>query len=158
MQCHDVTHDVTAPPDDVTSENKRCTLEVVCPKCMNTELPKMPTKTQDRDHLDHWVVCLMPHPPPHIWAHPCNRSLQPLYLHYITTLCIYRYTNLQKQGRGGPRDLPAQSSSTSDSRAFTSTAVSCGDPGSCGVKCTGEQPPTVASESDHGSSKARGSS
>ena len=38
----------------------------------------------------------MPHPPPCIWAHPHNWSLQPLYLHNVTmlhsgiTLQIYR--------------------------------------------------------------------
>ena len=40
-------------------------------------------ETQARDHPDHRVVCRMPHPPPHIWARPCDRSLQPLYLHYL---------------------------------------------------------------------------
>ena len=29
-----------APPDDVTSENKWHTLDAVCPKYINTELPK----------------------------------------------------------------------------------------------------------------------
>ena len=37
-------------------------------------------------------------------------------------------------------------------------AVSCGGPSSCGVECTGEQPPTVVSESNCRSSKVRGSS
>ena len=67
-------------------------------------------------------------------------------------------TNLQKVGWGGPPTLPAQRTSTSESHACTSTAISCGDYGSCGVECTGERPPTVASESDCGSSKVRGSS
>ena len=48
-------------------------------------------------------VRLMPHPPPCIWAHLHDRSLQPLYLHYVTmlhmgiTLQIYR-----REGRGPP--------------------------------------------------------
>ena len=49
-----------------------------------------------RDLPDHQEDCLMPHPPPHIWAHPHDWSLQLLYLHYFTmlhseiTLHIYR--------------------------------------------------------------------
>ena len=31
-------------------------------------------------HPGHRVFHAMPHPPPRIWAHPCNWSLQPLYL------------------------------------------------------------------------------
>ena len=46
-----------------------------------------------RNHLDHRVICEMPHPPPCIWAHPYDQSLQPLYLHYITMLCLV-ITNL----------------------------------------------------------------
>ena len=53
---------------------------------------------------------------------------------------------------------PSQSSSTSDSLACTSTVASIGDPSSGGVTHLGEQPSAVASESDHGSSKARRSS
>ena len=54
-------------------------------------------KTSGRDHPDRWLVRLMPHPPPHIWAHPRDRSLQPLYLSTLyynhctfTNLQIYR--------------------------------------------------------------------
>ena len=36
----DITHDVMAPPDNVTSENKRRTLDVVHQKRVTTELPK----------------------------------------------------------------------------------------------------------------------
>ena len=43
-------------------------------------------------------------------------------------------------------------------RACTSMAVSCGNPSSCGVKHTGERPPTVASEPNHRSLRAEGSS
>ena len=35
----------------------------------------------------------MPHPLPRIWVRPRDQSLQPLYLHYITTLCLM-ITNL----------------------------------------------------------------
>ena len=59
---------------------------------------------------------------------------------------------------GGTPTPPAQRASNSESHACTLIAVSCGNPGSCGVERTGEQPPTVASESDRGSSNARGSS
>ena len=65
--------------------------------------------------------------------------------------------NLHKGGWGGPPTLPAQRASTSESCMCTSMA-SCGDPGPCGVKCTGERLPTVALESDRGSSKVRGCS
>ena len=44
---------------------------------------------------------MMPHPPPHIWAHPCDRSLQPLYL--STLFCntfVHNLTNLQTQDTG----------------------------------------------------------
>ena len=86
VQCPDITHDVKAPPDDVRSKNKRCTLD--------TELPKNGCQTQGRDHPDCRVVHPMPHPPLRIWACPHDWSLQPLYLHYITMLCIL-FTNLQ---------------------------------------------------------------
>ena len=33
-----------------------------------------------RAYPEHQVFCAMPHPPPHIWVHPHDRSLQPLYL------------------------------------------------------------------------------
>ena len=46
-----------------------------------------------RDHPDGWAIHKTPHPPPHIWACPHNWSLQPLYLHYITMLCLV-ITNL----------------------------------------------------------------
>ena len=61
MPCRDVTHDIMVSPDDVTSENKRHTLDTACPKHMNTELPKNSCQTQGRDHPDHWVVRPMPH-------------------------------------------------------------------------------------------------
>ena len=44
MRCHDVTHDVMAPSNDVTSENKRCASDVVRLKCVNMELLKMAAK------------------------------------------------------------------------------------------------------------------
>ena len=106
--CRDITHDVTAPPDDVTSKNKRHALDASHLKCVNMELPKNGRQTQGRDHLDHRVVCLMPHPPPHIWVHPRDRSLQPLYLHYITMLCIL-FTNLQiYRSKDGVALVPCQ--------------------------------------------------
>ena len=41
-----------------------------------------------RDHPDCQVICKMPHPPPLIWVCPHDRSLQPLYLHYVTMLYL----------------------------------------------------------------------
>ena len=94
MWCCDVIHDVMASPDDVTSENKRHISDVVHPKRVNTELPKNGCETQGKDHPDCWVVHLMPQPPPHIWAHPHDQSLQLLYL---STLYYNRctFTNIQ---------------------------------------------------------------
>ena len=46
MQCHDVTHDVMVPPDDVTSENKLRALDAAHPKCVNMELPNKAAKPQ----------------------------------------------------------------------------------------------------------------
>ena len=77
-------------------------------------------------------------------------------LYYKAVLNNYESIHLQKQGWGGPPIPPAQRASTSESHACTSTAVSCGNPDSCRVKCTGEQPPTVVSESNSRSSKVRG--
>ena len=52
-----------------------------------------------RDIPGCWDVCLMPHPPPHICVCPCNRSLQPLYLHYFYNAALRNYfTNLHKEG------------------------------------------------------------
>ena len=88
--------------------------------------------------------------------------LQPEPTTALFTLCYNAahgnyFTNLQKGGWGGPPTPPAQRASTSESCACTSMA-SCGHPSTCGVECAGEWPPTVVSESDHGSSKARGCS
>ena len=44
MWCRNVTHDVTALPNDATFENKRRTSDAARPKHLNTELPKMNTK------------------------------------------------------------------------------------------------------------------
>ena len=33
----------------------------------------------DRVHPECWMNCAIPHPPLHIWARPCDQSLQPLY-------------------------------------------------------------------------------
>ena len=82
-----------------------------------------------------------------------------IYLHYITTaVYFYKSTNLHMWGLCGPFAPPAQSSSTSYSHVCTLTAISLGNPGSCGVKHPREWPPAVASESDCGSSKVRRSS
>ena len=51
-----------------------------------------------------WEGCLMVHPPPHIWACPCDRSLQPLYLHYVTML--HTVITLQIYRRVGGAALP----------------------------------------------------
>ena len=54
--------------------------------------PENGCRTSGRDHLDCWVIHMMPHPPLHIWAHPHDWSLQPLYL---STLFYNLYTLLQ---------------------------------------------------------------
>ena len=86
-------------------------------------------------------------------------SLRPERTTTLFTLCYNAalknyFTNLQKGGWGGPPTPPAQRASTSESHTCTSMA-SCDDPGSCRIKCTGEQPPTVASESDCRLSKVK---
>ena len=67
------------------------------------------------------------------------------------------FTNLQKGGWGGPPTPLAQRTSTSESHACTSM-TSCGNPGTCRVKCAGEWPLTIVSESNRGSLKVRGCS
>ena len=160
VQCHDITHDVTAPPDDVTSKNKRHTLDAVCLKRVNMELSKTAAKPKaGTTWITGWSTCC--HTLSHVFGCiPVTRAYNH-FIYIILQCCayfFYKSTNLQKRGQGGPCAPPAQSSSTSDSHACTSTAVSCGDPSFCGVECTGEQPLTVALESDCGSSKVRGSS
>ena len=44
--CHDITHDITVPPDDVTSENKGCASDAACQKRVTTELPKTAAKAK----------------------------------------------------------------------------------------------------------------
>ena len=95
---------------------------------------------------------LTPHPPLHIWVHPHDWSLQPLYLHYFYNAALRNcFTNLHTRGRSGPSALPAQRACNSESGTCTSTASS-GSPGSS-VEHKVEQ-----SESDCGSSKVRGCS
>ena len=70
-------------------------MDVACPKHVNMKLPKNGHKALGGDHPNHRVVCMMPHPPPHIWACPCDRSLQLLYLSAVyynrcTLLQIYK--------------------------------------------------------------------
>ena len=64
--------------------------QVLCFRRINTKLPKKAAKPKAGTIC---VVHLMPHPPLCIWAHPRDRSLQPLYLHYIAMLCL-AITNL----------------------------------------------------------------
>ena len=95
----------------------------------------------------------MPHPPPHIWAHPRHRSLQLLYLHYFYNAALRNYfTNLHTRGWGSPPALPAQRACNSESSVCTSTASS-GSPGSSRAEHKVEQ-----LESNRGSLKERGCS
>ena len=69
-------------------------MDAVHLKRITTKLPKNGCKTLERDHQDCRVVHVMPHSPPHIWARPCNQSLQLLYLptlyyNHCTLLQIY---------------------------------------------------------------------
>ena len=87
-----------------------------------------------------------PHPPPHIWVHPRDRSLQPLYLHdFFLQCCKFIYTKLHTTGWDGAPTPPAHRACSSESGTCTSTASS----GSNRVEHL---------ESEHGSSKARGCS
>ena len=80
-------------PHDVTCENKRCALDMACLKRINTKLPKMAAKPKaGTTQIAGWSARC--HTLPRIfWACPHDRSLQPLYLHYITMLCLV-ITNL----------------------------------------------------------------
>ena len=132
---------------------------MVHPKRVIMKLPENGCRTLGREHLDCWVVHMMPYPPPHIWAHPHDWSLQLLYLSTLFyNLFVHTFTNLQIRGLRSLHAPPSQRSSTSDSLVCTSTATSIGNPGSHGVGCLGNQPSAVASESDHGLSKVRHSS
>ena len=128
-------------------------------------------------HLECQVSCTMP-PPPHIWAHPHDQSLQPLYHYFYNELYnksrkIYICYNVFPGNMRPNRGPPAQTSSNSDSFTCTSMAIatssggnqSIGDPGICRVTqlgvwgdstgpCRQSTPITVASESNCGSSYA----
>ena len=67
-------------------------MDAACLKHVIMEWPENSHRTLGRDHPDCWVVRVMPHPSPHIWVHPCDWSLQPLYLF---TLFYNLYTLLQ---------------------------------------------------------------
>ena len=87
-------------------------MDVACPKHIIMKLPQNSRRTSGMDHPDFQVVCVMPHSPLHIWAHPHDRSLQPLYLSTLFhNLSVHNFTNLQTQDTGTismaitPRDL-----------------------------------------------------
>ena len=88
VQCCDITYDITASFNDVTLANKMMSFRHAT---SGAHLPKI-AQNGRKDmskvatvHLECWVFHAMPHPPPCIWAHPDDRSLQPLYLSTITT-------------------------------------------------------------------------
>ena len=84
--------------DDVTSKKKMMCVDAACPKHVNMKLVENGRRTLGRDHPDPWVVCMMAHPPSHIWAHPHDRSLQPLYLSTLFyNPFVHNLTNLQTQ-------------------------------------------------------------
>ena len=119
------------------------------------KLPENGHRTLERDYLDHRVVHAMPPPPPHIWTHPHDQILQPLYL---STLFYNFLHNFTTRGLCSHLALPSQRSSTSNSLVCTSTATSFGDPSSRRVRHLRERPSAVTSESDCGSSKVSCSS
>ena len=148
---------------------------MACPKRVHQKLPKNGhrKKTAATVHPGHLVFHAMPHPPLHIWAHPHNRSLQPLYFSLFLQEegMSFCYKNQAKYGNARPNHgPPAQRSSSSASFMCTSTASiggnqSIGDPGICGVtrpQVGGDDvfphghstPIIIASESDCGSSYA----
>ena len=75
VQHCDVMYDITALSNDVTSTNKMMYFRHGMSKA---HLLNMVYVTMV--HPEHRVFHTMPQPPPHIWAHPHNRSLHPLYL------------------------------------------------------------------------------
>ena len=76
-------------------------MDTACPKCIIPKLPENGRRTLGRDHPECQVVRMMPHPPLHIWAHPRDWSLQPLYLSTLFyKLFVHNFTNLQTQDTG----------------------------------------------------------
>ena len=113
------------------------------PKCVTIKLPKNGCKASGRDHLGHQVVHMMPHPPPCIWVHPHNQSLQLLYLptlyyNHCTLLQIYTCgdcaTLAPCQVRVPPRPTPVRALRSLSplvtrlmwGRTSQGTATSCG--------------------------------
>ena len=94
VRYHDITHDVTVLPDDVTSEISAS--DAVHLKCVNMELPKNGHQTQGRDHPDCQVVCLTPHiytlislslqiilfQDPHVYKQYYQHLINPLSFHW----------------------------------------------------------------------------
>ena len=67
-------------------------------KCASLKLPKMAIKDISNTAMvqpEHWVFCTMPHPPPHIWARPCDQSLQLLYLSTTITTSFITKTEIE---------------------------------------------------------------
>ena len=91
MQHCDVTYDITVPFKDVTSANKMMrfgrAVSEACPLQNCLKWPWKDKSTMAMAHLERQVSRVMPHPPPGIWAHPHDQSLQPLYYHYFYKLC-----------------------------------------------------------------------
>ena len=148
----DVMYDITAPFKDVTLANKMMrfghAVSKACPPQNCLKQLWTDKSTMAMAHPEHQVSHAMPHPPPHIWVCPHNRSLQPLFI-IISTSFVTKSSKVMKNCKSGVLSgdarpncrPPAQRSSNSDSFTCTSTAIatsiggnqSIGDPGICGV-------------------------
>ena len=93
LECN-IIYDVTVSFNDNTSANKmthfrRTASEAHLHKIVQNGRKEMSNVAMV--HPECRVFCMMPHPPPHIWAHTHNQSLQPLYLSTtITTSFIIK--------------------------------------------------------------------
>ena len=92
---------------------------MVRPRRVIRKLPENSHRTLGMVHLDCRVVCMMQHPPLHIWAHPHNWSLQPLYL--STFFYNFFFTILQTRGLCSHLALPPL-------RGPPPLTLSCGPP------------------------------
>ena len=93
-------------PDYLTSENKRRTSDVVCPKRVNTKLPKTATKPKaETTRITGWSAWC--HTLPRVFGCvPATRAYNHfIYLHYITTavlLQIYKFTEVSTRRPSHP--------------------------------------------------------
>ena len=129
-------------------------MDAACPKRVIRNCLKMAVEPREwSTRIARWSMRC--HTLPHIFGCvPATRAYNHfIYPHFYNFNTIfYKFTNSGITLLSCP--ATSQRSSTSDSLMCTSTTSSIGDPGSCRVIRLWEQPPAMASESDHRSSYA----